>query len=43
MSSVVELTRMGHYILFLPFLEQGGQRATDFCLLAMAPDTHKSM
>jgi hypothetical protein len=43
MSSVVELTRMGHYVLFLPFLEKGGQRAADFCLLAMTPDVHGTM
>jgi hypothetical protein len=43
MTSVVELTRMGHYVLFLPFLEEGGQRAADFCLLAMAPDVHGTM
>jgi hypothetical protein len=40
MSSVVELARMGHYVPFLPFLEEGGQSAADFCLLAMAPDVH---
>jgi hypothetical protein len=43
MESIVRISRMGYYVPFLEFLEEGGQRATDFCLLAMAPDSHKSM
>jgi hypothetical protein len=42
-ESIVRISRMGYYVSFLEFLEEGGQRATDFCLLAMAPDSHKSM
>jgi hypothetical protein len=43
MESIVRISRMGYYVPFLEFLEEGGQRATDFCLLAMAPGAHKSM
>jgi hypothetical protein len=43
MTWIVRLSSKGHYKRFLGFLEKGGQRATDFCLLTMAPDIHGSM